>query len=144
MASKVGASRGAGSTTARPAGSRANRFWRDADASAFVSSLGNTIRIIRREQKLHQEQLGARIGSAGSRIGEIERGIVSTSAERVAAIASALGMTTATLLLRMEREGDSGHQRAILRATVAEGARRFSLDELNLLAAVVACIDRAK
>src|SRR5450631_1560554 len=68
----------------------------------FLESLGAAIKEIRREQGLHQDQLGARAGIPGSRIGEIERAVVSTSVARVAAIAEALGMSMVALLQRAE------------------------------------------
>ena len=137
MASKASASR-------KRASIETSRFWRDDDARAFIKALGATIRAIRLEQGLHQEHLGARIGISGSRIGEIERGVVSTRAERIAAIASGLGMTTAALLLRVERGMEGGYQRAMLRATIAETLGKFSLDELGVVATVVASIARVK
>lgn len=69
----------------------------------FLRSLGNTIREIRKEQGLHQEQLGARAGIAGSRIGEIERGEVDPGVSRIHAIACALDVSMIELFRRQDR-----------------------------------------
>ncbi len=84
----------------------------------FLRKLARAIREERARLGLLQEQLGARAGIAGSRIGEIERANVNTSIVRVQQIARALGVPLSRLLasVEVEREPDFSAMRSAARA----------------------------
>lgn len=107
---------------------------------AFLRELGHTIREVRREQGLLQEQLGARSGVTGSRIGEIERGSVDTSVTRIFAIADALGLSPAALLHRKELLAQDERTTEEARARVATALRRLSAEDIELLGQLVSAL----
>lgn len=110
---------------------------RDAATQEFLVRLGNAIRELRRAQGLHQDQLGARAGIPGSRIGEIERGVVNTSVARICAIAAALGISPAALL-RREEAGEGSRAMDEVRSQVVGAVRKLPARDVDLLAEVLA------
>lgn len=69
---------------------------------------GATIRRLRREQKLSQEQLAAKAGLHRTYIGGIERGERNPSLKNIVAIAAALGVSPAVLLEALGCDGRDG------------------------------------
>ena len=108
----------------------------------FLRQLGDTIREIRREQGLLQEQLGARSGVTGSRVGEIERGIVDTSISRVWAIAEALGMSPAVLLRRKELLKQDERTVDEARGRLVTAIKKLPPQDLELLTQLVFALTR--
>ena len=113
------------------------------ELKAFLRGLGATVRDVRRERGLLQEQIGARAGVTGARIGEIERGIVNTSIARVAALAAALGLPLAALLRRYEVAHLDDRAVDAIRSRVVEMVRRLPVADLDLVAAIVARLVRS-
>ena len=109
---------------------------------AFLRELGHTIREVRREQGLLQEQLGARSGVTGNHIGEIERGAVDTSVSRIWAIADALGLSPAALLHRKEMLAQDERTTNEARARVATALRRLHAEDVELLGRLVAALSK--
>ena len=108
----------------------------------FLRQLGETIREVRREQGLLQEQLGARSGVTGSRVGEIERGIVDTSISRVWAIAEALGMSPAVLLRRKELLKHDARAVDEARVKLVAAIKKLPPQDLDLLTQLVLALTR--
>lgn len=103
----------------------------------FLRALGKTIRTIRQERGMKQEQLGAAVGTAGSRIGEIERATTNPSTARIHAIAHAFGMSPVALLERVARAAQDAPS-ATVRAQIVRGLRGLPARDLELVAALVA------
>ena len=61
-------------------------------------ALGQTVRRLRREAKLTQEELAARAGLSANYVGEIERGETNAGAKALFQIARGLGVEPAKLL----------------------------------------------
>jgi transcriptional regulator with XRE-family HTH domain len=61
-------------------------------------ALGQTIRRLRKEAKLTQEELAARAGISANYVGEIERGETNAGAKALFALARGLGIRAAKLL----------------------------------------------
>ena len=102
----------------------------------YLATIGATLRDLRRQANLLQEQIAVRAGTVGARIGEIERGEVDTSLSRLRALAIALGLPLSAFFRRVEMAADP---RAVemLRDQVREAIRRLGSDDLDLVAAVV-------
>ena len=118
------------------------RSARKKGTSRFLKQLGETVRTARRERKLLQEQLGARSGVAGSRVGEIERGEVDTSISRVKAIADALEMPLSEFFKRLELASRSDRQLSKDRQVVARRLGQLSAEQLEVVAGVVGLLGR--
>ena len=111
---------------------------------AFLTALGAAVRESRRGQGLRQDDLGARIGVPGSRIGEVERGITNTSAARIAEIAAGLGISTVALLKRAEALNVKDGENDEIRARAVENLRHLDVADLELVAQIVARLSRVK
>src|SRR4051812_47136835 len=107
---------------------------RDAATREFLGWLGKAIRELRRTQGLLQDQLGARVGIPGSRIGEIERGVVNTSVARVCSIAVALGISPATLLRLQEAAREGSREAGAVRTRLIGTVRKLPSEDVDLLA----------
>lgn len=68
-------------------------------------ALGQTVRRLRREAKLTQEELASRAGLSANYVGEIERGERNPSALALFALARGLGVKPATLLEGLAAKG---------------------------------------
>ncbi len=112
------------------------------ETQAFLSALGATIKTLRKALGLHQDQLGALAGIPGSRVGEIERGVVSSATPRIMAIAKALGTTPAALMRRVEAVGRGDAANATIRASIVAAVRLLPVEDLDLVAALVERLTR--
>ena len=112
----------------------------DAASRQFLRQIGAAIRELRREQGLLQEQLGARSGVTGSRIGEIERGKVNTSITRIHAIASALGVPPSLLLRRQELASQGERVTEETRAALVRAVRKMPAHDVDLLSQLLSRI----
>ena len=117
--------------------SRPDRATRD-----FLRQIGAAIRALRRERGLIQEQLGARTGVTGSRIGEIERGRVNTSITRIRTIAAALGVSPSVLLRRQELDAQGARVTEEARAALVRAVGKMPPHDLDLLSQVLFRIGR--
>ena len=113
------------------------------EGRAFLKRLGIAICEERRAQQLHQEQLGARAGISGSRIGEIERGIVDTSTSRMFAIAGALGVPPSELLRRVE-QATRGTSTELQRARIVAAIRQADPRVVDVIALFVRLMLRGR
>src|SRR5438552_8977652 len=107
----------------------------------FLRQLGAAIRDLRREQGLLQEHLAARSGVSGSRIGEIERGLVDTSVSRVWSIARGLGLTPSQVLRRWELRMRDERATEALRAELIGAIPLLRPPEVALVAHLVETLD---
>lgn len=112
------------------------------ETTEFLRALGATIRTIRKERGLFQSHLGDLAGTAGSRIGEIERGQVNASSARIAAVAGALGMTPVALMKRVEATGRDEGATAAVRAGIIAAVRKLDAADLDLVGALVERLGR--
>ncbi len=71
--------------------------------SQLLIDLGQTIRDVRSERQISQDELGLRTGIHRNYIGGIERGERNPSVTVVAQLAEELGITTAELFAAAER-----------------------------------------
>ena len=99
----------------------------------FIERIGQTLRETRRERGWLQEQLGARAGVAGTRIGEIERGTVDFSISRLARLAKALDVPVWRLLKRADHLRPSEERLAEDRARAARLLQRLAPADLDLV-----------
>jgi len=107
------------------------------DARRFLRHFGETLRDLRRETHLLQEQLAARAGTVGARVGEIERGNVDTSLSRAWTLARVLGLSLSAVFQRVELASMDGRARDEIRARVIAEVRRLAPADLDLVASVV-------
>lgn len=107
-----------------------------ADVRRYLATIGTTLRDLRREAGLLQEQIAVRTGTVGARVGEIERGEVDTSLSRLRALAIALGLPLSAFFRRVELAADPRAAEA-MRDQVREAIRRLGHDDLDLVAAFV-------
>ncbi len=75
---------------------RRDEFEKSVAASVYAYQLGETIRKVRLQQNLTQEELGQRIGVQRAQISRLEKGY-SISIPTMSRVFQALGVTTATL-----------------------------------------------
>ncbi|MCC7536921.1 MAG: helix-turn-helix transcriptional regulator [Deltaproteobacteria bacterium] len=108
----------------------------------YIRQVGATIRDLRVERGLQQEQLGARAGIAGSRISEIERGIVDTSLTRLRAIASALDIPPSQLFHHQELAAEGDHGTARRRTALTRSLTKLDAHQLDVLQQVTALLIR--
>ncbi len=102
----------------------------------YLRAIGTTLRDLRREAGLLQEQVAARAGTVGARVGEIERGDVDTSLSRLRALSIALGLPLSAFFRRVELAADPRAVEA-LRDEAREAIRRLARDDLDLAAALL-------
>jgi len=107
------------------------------ESRVFLRRLGVAISEERRAQRLKQEELGARAGVSGSRIGEIERGLVNTSMSRLLLIAGALGVPASELLRRVERVAGGGPATELQRSRIIAALRGADPRVLDVVALFV-------
>ena len=103
----------------------------------FVERIGQTLRELRCERGWFQEQLGARAGIAGSRIGEIERGLVDFSISRLVLLARSLDVPPWRVLKRAEHLRPSAELLGEQRARAARLLQRLAPADLDLVVLVL-------
>lgn len=107
------------------------------EARAFLRRFGDTLRGLRKEAGIGQEQLAARAGMPPNRVGEIERASGDPALSRLWTLARAFGIAPSTILRRVELDGADDRALDETRARIMEGVRRLSAVDLDLVGAIV-------
>ncbi len=103
------------------------------ESRRFLRATGAAVKELRHAAHLLQEQLGARIGAAGSRIGEIERGHVDFGIARARELAAEFDMPLSAFFRRIEVESQSDAAVSERRDRIAMHLRRLSRRDLDLV-----------
>lgn len=76
-------------------------------STVFAKCVGNTVKRLRKENKLSQEELAEKINSHQVYISEIERGLKIPSLPVLFKMANAFGITPSELVSAIEKEYDT-------------------------------------
>ena len=109
----------------------------DPTGRRFVRALGDVVRAARREARMRQEDVAARVGAGPRYVGTLERGETNPSIARLHSIATTLGTSPARLLRRVELalRGEDGADE--IRARLIATIRRLPSEDLDVLVAIV-------